>query len=78
MIEKLRELKQSMMHELFTRGTRGEKMRMTEIGEVPESWKIIKIDDLFKFSSGKSRPQDITPKQDKGHIFPVYGGNGIM
>lgn len=40
LIEKLKELKRSMMNRLFTRGTKGEKVRMTEIGEIPESWAI--------------------------------------
>lgn len=41
LIEKLRELKQSMVNELFTRGVRGEKTKTTEIGEIPESWEIV-------------------------------------
>ena len=26
------------MHKLFTKGTRGEALKQTEIGPVPESW----------------------------------------
>ncbi len=42
-IQSLRDLKKSTMQYLFTHGTRGEKTKMTEIGEIPESWKVITI-----------------------------------
>ena len=32
------ELKKALMHKLFTEGTRGEPLKQTEIGPVPESW----------------------------------------
>lgn len=41
LIEKLKQLKRSTMQYLFTRGTKNELTKMTEIGEIPESWEII-------------------------------------
>ncbi len=72
------ELKKALMHKLFTEGTRGESQKMTEIGPIPESWEVTKIGDVFKFSSGKTRPKDITPERNEEQNIPVYGGNGIM
>ena len=43
LIAKLKELKRSMMHHLFTHGTKGENTKMTEIGEVPESWEVANL-----------------------------------
>jgi type I restriction enzyme S subunit len=34
------ELKKALMHKLFTDGTRGERLKQTEIGRVPESWTV--------------------------------------
>jgi type I restriction enzyme S subunit len=34
------ELKKALMHKLFTEGTRGEQLKPTEIGPVPESWSV--------------------------------------
>jgi type I restriction enzyme S subunit len=34
------ELKKALMHKLFTEGTRGEPLKQTEIGPVPESWSV--------------------------------------
>jgi len=59
-IQSLRDLKKSTMQQLFTRGLRGEKTKMTEIGEIPESWKVVPLGDVCSFLSGgtprKSRP----------------------
>ena len=40
------ELKQALMHKLFTEGLRGEKQKMTEIGPVPESWEVVELGSL--------------------------------
>jgi type I restriction enzyme, S subunit len=37
-IEKTQELKKSTLHHVFTHGLRGEKLKETEIGPIPESW----------------------------------------
>ncbi|PKN00327.1 MAG: hypothetical protein CVU78_01835 [Elusimicrobia bacterium HGW-Elusimicrobia-2] len=36
----LQELKKSTMEYLFTHGTKGEKTKQTEIGQIPESWEV--------------------------------------
>jgi type I restriction enzyme S subunit len=41
-----RELKRALMKKLFTEGLRGEKQKETEIGLVPESWEIVKLQDV--------------------------------
>jgi len=50
-IEKSKELKRSLMHRLFTRGLRGEKLKETEIGLMPESWKLTSIEQSYEFTS---------------------------
>jgi type I restriction enzyme, S subunit len=47
-----RERKAALMEHLFTHGTRGEATKMTEIGEMPESWKITKLGDVAKVRGG--------------------------
>ncbi len=70
MIEKLRELKQSMMHELFTHGTRGEKIKMTDIREVPESWEVTNLSQFCHLNMGQS-PSSETYNRD-GRWLPFF------
>jgi type I restriction enzyme S subunit len=49
-IEKTKELKKSLMAELFKYGgpsfRKGRKLKETEIGEIPEDWEVVKIKDI--------------------------------
>ncbi len=47
-IQSLRDLKKSTMQHVFTRGLRGEKTKMTKIGEIPESWEVAQISGISK------------------------------
>lgn len=78
LIEKLKKLKKSMMQHLFTHGTKNEPTKMTEIGGIPESWEIQELGQVFKFSSGKTRPTDTDKIKSDAKQIPVYGGNGIL
>ena len=78
LIKTTTELKKALMQKLFTEGTKGEKQKQTEIGLVPESWEVVKIGEVFKFSSGKSRPKLTVKERTEEFNIPVYGGNGIL
>ncbi len=41
-----RERKAALMQHLFTHGTRSEARKQTEIGEMPESWQVVKLAEL--------------------------------
>ena len=49
-IEKTKELKKSLMAELFKYGApsfrKGRKLKKTEIGEIPEDWEVVRIKDI--------------------------------
>jgi len=47
-----RECKAALMEQLFTYGTHGEKTKQTEIGEIPESWQVVKVGDVVRITSG--------------------------
>ena len=40
------ELKKALLHKLFTEGLRGEPQKQTEIGPVPESWELVRCEEL--------------------------------
>ena len=65
LIVELKELKQSMMHHLFTHGTKDEKTKMTEIGKVPESWEIKILDKYLE----KTKTEDPTKNSNEEFIY---------
>ena len=71
-------LKRAAMRELFTRGLRGEAQKETEIGPVPESWTLTPCGQIFRLTSGKKRPSNLSDQPNDEKPFPVLGGNGVM
>lgn len=61
-----RELKHSAMHQLFTRGLRGEPQKETDIGAIPESWDIVGLGRVAKVGNGS------TPRRSN----PAYWNEG--
>ena len=51
-IQTTTELKKALMHKLFTEGTRGEPQKQTEIGLIPESWKVVNLGDVINLFAG--------------------------
>ena len=47
-----RERKAALMEYLFSHGTKGEPRKQTEIGEIPESWEVLKLGQLCRVFSG--------------------------
>ena len=62
-----REHKAALMEYLFTQGTRGETTKQTEIGEIPQSWEVMKLGDICKISTGTTPATD-NPAYYKGSI----------
>jgi type I restriction enzyme S subunit len=59
------ELKKALMQKLFTEGTRGEPQKETEIGLVPESWEVVKIEKLII----KTKIKDPGKEPEKEFIY---------
>jgi len=55
-IEKTKELKKSLMAELFKYGgpsfRKGRKLKKTEIGEIPEDWEVVKLGEVCEIVYG--------------------------
>ena len=47
-----RERKAALMQYLFTHGTRGEARKQTEIGEIPESWRVSELGEVSEIVYG--------------------------
>ncbi len=56
-LELERERKAALMQHLFTHGTRGEPLKETEIGLMPESWRVVRLGELVIVRGGKRLPK---------------------
>jgi len=72
LVRTARELKQAIMHQLFTRGLRNEFQKETEIGPMPERWMPLDIATLCEIWSGGT-PRKSIPEFWKGDIPWVSG-----
>ncbi|MDE2180413.1 MAG: restriction endonuclease subunit S [candidate division NC10 bacterium] len=61
-VNTLKELKAATMAKLFREGLRGEPLKQTEIGEIPEDWEVVRVGDLFTVELGKM----LSPKSRRG------------
>lgn len=76
----LEELAQTLFKEWFVNfrfpGATG-KMIDSELGEIPDGWRLGKLDNIAEITSGK-RPLGISEKQTKDFQYPLLGASSIM
>ncbi len=58
-IKTTQELKKALMQKLFTEGLNGEPQKQTDIGPIPESWEVKRIDEVYVFTK-KPRNRNLT------------------
>ena len=65
LIQKTTELKKTLLHQLFTHGLHNEPQKQTEIGPMPESWKVVKLAEVVEqIDYGISAPIPKTPPEN--------------
>ncbi len=69
LIKTTTELKKALMQKLFTEGLYGEKQKETEIGLVPESWKVMLLKDIIMQAKGGGTPSTQKAEYWGGNIF---------
>lgn len=67
-IDKAEKLKKGLMQELFTRGIGHKKFKKTKLGEIPEEWDIVKLEEIAQVERGKFSHR---PRNDSR----FYGGD---
>lgn len=73
-IDKLQDLKKATMNELLTKGIGHTEFKDSELGRIPKSWEVHKLNDLCSLHYGKS-PKEI---EDEDGKYPIYGTGGIV
>jgi type I restriction enzyme S subunit len=62
-----RELRQTVMREVFTRGLLGESQKETAIGPIPESWDVVGLGSLGRIGNGSTPKRDIKEYWEDGY-----------
>lgn len=82
-IEQLQVVKKAMMAELLTRGIPGRhtRFKMTEIGEIPESWEVVQLGDVASADPyscvGGPFGSDLSSKHYVSSGVPVIRGSNL-
>ncbi len=71
-----RERKAALMDFLFSHGTKGEPHKQTEIGEIPENWKVVKLEKLCECLDSKRVPIKQSDRNERKGEVPYYGASG--
>ena len=71
MIAKTQELKKGVMQQLLTRGIGHTKFKQTEIGEIPEEWKVLKLVEVASVRYGLGQP----PEADENGVPMIRATN---
>jgi len=71
-----RERKAALMQRLFTHGVCGEPTKQTEIGEMPQSWQVVRLGEIASIERGRfsHRPRN-DPKFYGGHVPFIQTGD---
>lgn len=72
LVDAVRALKSAVMAKLFREGLRGEPLKQTEIGSVPQNWRVDRLVEFAHFQRG----YDITKKDQKRGTVPVVSSGG--
>ena len=74
-IEKTKEVKKCLMQRLFTRGIGHTKFKKTEVGEIPEEWNVLNLNDfVLRFYNGGT-PDTKNKKYWDGDIPWITGAD---
>ena len=70
------ERKAALMDHLLSHGTKGESRKQTEIGEIPESWEVVRLKKLCECLDSKRVPIKQSDRNERKGEVPYYGASG--
>jgi type I restriction enzyme S subunit len=73
-IQTTTELKKALMHKLLTEGLHNEPQKQTEIGLVPDSWKVVPFDKFVTLQRG----YDLRKQDFREGSVPVIGATQVI
>jgi type I restriction enzyme, S subunit len=63
---------------MFKKSIISDQFKDSPLGKIPSDWEIEELGDIFKLTSGKTKPKTLLENPINEKSYPVYGGNGIL
>lgn len=77
-IKQTEKVKKGSMQQLLTKGIGHTKFKQTEIGEIPEEWEVLKIEDVCEILDGMRKPIKKADREKLDGDIPYYGASGVI
>lgn len=74
-IDKTKKLKKGLMQRFLTRGIGHKRFKKTEIGEIPEEWKVVKLKDIVQIFFNGGTPDTGNEKYWDGDVPWITGAD---
>lgn len=74
-IEATKNLKKSLMQKLFTQGIGHAEFKETEIGEIPQEWKVVRLGDVVDWKKKNINPLSHPDEAFEYYSIPAYHVN---
>src|SRR5699024_8805950 len=73
-IEQTEKVKKGLMQELLTKGIGHTEYKDSDLGQIPNSWEVVKLGDILEVSYGRNQRNVETEISD----IPILGTGGII
>jgi type I restriction enzyme S subunit len=70
--------KRTIVADMFRNGLRNERKKSSLLGQVPESWDIVRLDEAAEFLDGRRIPLKDADRAKRKGPYPYYGASGII
>ena len=77
-IDKLQDLKKATMNELLTKGIGHTEFKDSELGRIPKSWSVKRLDEVAINHDSQRVPIKSEDRQNIQGIYRYYGASGII
>jgi len=77
-IERTERLKKGLMQRLLTRGIKHERFKKTELGEIPEEWRVVRLGETVEVYDNQRIPLSERERANRKGPYPYCGANGII
>ena len=77
-IDQTHRVKQGLLQQLLTRGIGHTRFKQTEIGEIPEKWKVYTIGESCSVENNQRKPINAKTREQMKGSYPYYGPTGII